>query len=173
MNITIKIVLIALLISAFGFKKINKTNVFRDKSLTESDGLPSGFYLLNDSLGLQRRLQGTDEYYFVKPKSSVFIGNICNVKLSYVKTKVFKKSEKHYGFFFKLDQKGRTEFENISKVAMRDNQKLGLIIQDQLLIATYVNTEITDGSFFIEIDTSKDELKVLLKIIKTELNKYK
>ncbi|AXT61158.1 hypothetical protein D1816_12645 [Aquimarina sp. AD10] len=169
MNLTIKVICFVFLLSTFGLTKNKDAQPFSNKSLLKSDFLASGFYVLNDSLGTKRILQGTNEYYFIESKSKIPIHALEKVKISFVKNKIFGKVEKRFGLLFKLDPKGENEIKNMSKIALKKRAKIGLIIKNKLIIASYMGSEITNTPFFIETNTSKEDLKNLEKIIKKEL----
>lgn len=149
-------------------------HLLQGKPETEPGILPSGIYLLNDSTGVKRVLKNNpNEYYFIQKRPWLPIGNFDKVKRICLEDKYFKASEKQCGLSFTLNPKGQSEIQNLSRIGMRTHQKLGLIVKNELIFALYVGSEINGDSFFIELYSSKDEMKQLEKMVKNELKKHK
>lgn len=173
MNITLKILFIIHFLFSFEANQSKKTETFKTDQIIESDFLSSGLYLINDSLGIKRAVRGTNNFFLINPKPIISIRNVNKVKLIFEKNKVYGKTKKRYGLSFQLDQIGKKELENASRDALKNHQKMGLIIQDELVTTPYVSSEITNGLFFIEMSISKEDLKELEKRIKAELKTHK
>lgn len=171
MTLTVKILLITFNLVFLGLaqKQIIKLN--DNKPITQSNALPSGFYFINDTLGVQRMHYETKEIYFIEPKKVIDISNIKKVKTTSIKNKVFGKTQERHGLLFTLNDEGVHIMKYASKVAFQKHQKMSLIIKDELVVVFYVNSEINKDTFFIEVETSKNNLKDIEKIIKAELKR--
>ncbi|MBP1840787.1 hypothetical protein [Formosa algae] len=135
----------------------------------QSAVLDSGFYFINDTLGIQKTHIDTKASYFVHPKVAVHRNTIKKVKFTTIATKVFGKTQKQYGLLFTVNEAGRKDMTQASKMAFQNHQQLCLIIKNELIVVFYVNSKINDETFFIGIDTSKEKLKDLEQTIKAEL----
>ena len=131
--------------------------------------LLSGFYFIDETTGIERILENTQEYFFISPTSITPISTIDHVKTEVIKTKVHKKTEKNYGLHFQLNDQGQKAMQLASKKAYENKQRIALIVNDSLVLAPYINYEIINGSFFIEIDSHEKEIKALEKHIKSAI----
>lgn len=136
---------------------------------TQDTLLPSGFYFIDDTKGVERILKDTQEHFFISPTAITSISTVASVKTDVIKTKVFKKTEKKYGLRFQLNDQGKKAMRIASKKAFETKQRIALIIDNNLVIAPYIHYEIIDGFFFIQIDLPKEEVKAIEKRIKTAM----
>jgi len=138
-------------------------------SVMQSQALASGFYLVNDTLGTKRQLQDTNTTYVLDDKPAIKLAHIKKVKLTTIKTKVFGKTEKRNGLLFTVNEAGKNKMQAASKLAYQNRQKMGFVLEDQLIVVFQINSELYQNTFFIDLEQPKDQLKSLEKTISAAL----
>lgn len=128
--------------------------------------LKTGWYYVSDNeTNYKRQLDKTSEFYFIDPNVIVPVEQFNKLEL----TESRYDNEKYPMLIIRFDSTGTDNWSLATEKSI--GGKLALIINDKLVIASKVNSQITAGvSAINRSDYSQQDLEEILKTIETELN---
>jgi preprotein translocase subunit SecD len=150
-----------LLILSFGHFGSNPTV---NQSNSGIETLTTGwYYMTTKEFGIERKLKGTEELFFISAKPIVTSKNFTEMK-------IYKSVEGDFGLLIKLDSEGTKNWSIATEKSI--GKKLALIIDNELVFTPTVNLQIENGmSALNPKGYSKEELnkiKLNLEIEKTK-----
>jgi preprotein translocase subunit SecD len=121
------------------------------------------YYIIDEDKGTKRQLDKTENYYFLDPSPIVTAKNIKEIK--------FRLDNEQKAFLaIQFDAPGTKAW---SMATLRSiNRRLGFVLNDKLIQAPLVNSEITGGVSAIW-DYSRPELETIKKEIEKNKSEYK
>jgi preprotein translocase subunit SecD len=140
----------------------NSTTILSSGSIqSHSDSLKTGwYYITTKELGIEKRLKGTGETFYINPIPIVTIKNFKEIN-------IYQSNYGNYGLTIKLDKKGTKEWSSATQKMI--GQRLALIIDNELMHVPIVNDQIDSGlSALNRGDLTIDELSKIKITLENE-----
>ena len=139
-------------------QKEEKENVTDKSELVKSDStLRTGWYYIDDKAGLKRQLDKDTTWYSINPTPIVTAKNI-------IKMEIYESNFGDIGLSMQLDSEGTDSWSEATDKAT--TKRLAFILNDKLLHAPLVNSQITNGMTALNTGNySRQELKKIKKEI--------
>jgi len=169
MHLLIKLLIVSLTIFWIGIPESKNIKNHTNESIIQSDTLISGFYIIDDNQGVKKIPKDSNESYLLESKTLINIQNIKKVKITSIKNSVFGKIRKRSGLLFIMDKDEENALKIASNTTVDKSLKIGLVINNELVLVFFLNNQINNNAFFIEIDTSKNKLKELKNLINNQI----
>ena len=143
------------------FKIVNKpiSSITDEKNLDTT--LQTGWYYVIDfDNGYKRQIKNSQVYYFIDPSPIVLSKNFKTLK-------IYNNQQGIPEMLMTLDEKGTEAWSVATEKFI--GKRLAFILDDKLLEADYVNSQITGGiTALISGDYTKDELEKIKTVIESE-----
>ena len=135
----------------------NALNYVYQKNLQDSTLATGWYYIENKNNGFGRQLEKTEEIYFVNPRPIVIAANFKEITLE-------KNKWDEPFLLIPLDKTGTQAWaEATSKAA---GSQLGLIVNNRLLYAPHINSQVTGGATVLNsADYTTEEYQEIKKEI--------
>lgn len=136
-------------------------------AVTPDSTLKTGWYYVTDQqTNFKRQLDKTSEFYFIDPNVIVPVGQFKNLEL----TDSEYEGKRYPMLVIRFDTKGTDSWSIATEKSI--GGKLALIVNDKLVIAPRVNSQITAGvSALNRTDYTKQDIEEILKQIENERQK--
>jgi preprotein translocase subunit SecD len=132
------------------------------KTISNFEGrLQTGWYYISDSNNTyKRQLDKTEEYYFINPMPILTAKNIRRLQ-------IYADDADGFILMMRFDDVGTEAWTIATEKAI--GKKLAFIVDDKLVQAPFVNSQITAGVTALNrVDYSRTELEQFKKIIESE-----
>jgi preprotein translocase subunit SecD len=142
----------------------SEENLYLNSETNHNDSiLSTGWYYIADTnTGYHRQLDKDQDYYFINPKPIV-------TAKDFKRLEIYKMKEKGFGLEMQLDEEATKLWSIVTRRLSMTGQKLAFILNDNLLIAPRVLSQITNGMTAINrSDYTKEELKRFKAIIESQ-----
>ncbi|WBU88118.1 hypothetical protein [Cellulophaga omnivescoria] len=135
--------------------------------------LKSGFYILNDSVGVKVFVPDFNKLQYVNTKTLIPITAIKKCSTVGIDATFRNTGEKQFGLNLTFTPKGDIKMQIATDIAFEERKSIGLFIDNKIINAFYVNSKIRNGNYFLALNLPFAEIKKLEKKINSELKKKK
>lgn len=143
------------------------------KETDTTSHLKSGFYILNDSVGVKVFVPSFNKTQYVNTKTLIPITAIKKCSTVGIDATFGNTGEKQFGLNLTFTPNGDIKMQIATDIAFEERKSIGLFIDNKIINAFYVNSKIRNGNYFLALNLPFAEIKKLEKKINTELKKKK
>ncbi|MEP0214393.1 MAG: hypothetical protein ABJD66_14325 [Cellulophaga sp.] len=135
--------------------------------------LKSGFYILNDSVGVKVFVPDFNRLQYVNTRTLIPITDIKKCSTVGMDATFGNSGEKQFGLNITFTPDGDIKMQIATDIAFEERKSIGLFVDNKIINAFYVNSKIRNGNYFLALNLPFAEIKQLEKKINSELKKEK
>ncbi|MGJ8734315.1 MAG: hypothetical protein ACSHW4_14255 [Cellulophaga sp.] len=135
--------------------------------------LKSGFYILNDSIGVKVFVPDFNRLQYVNTRTLIPITDIKKCTTIGIDDTFANTGQKQFGLNITFTPSGDIKMQIATDIAFDERKSIGLFVNNKIINAFYVNSKIRNGNYFLALNLPFAEIKKLEKKINSELKKKK
>lgn len=135
--------------------------------------LKSGFYILNDSVGVKVFVPSYNKTQFVNTRTLIPVTDIKKCYTVGTDATFGNTKEKQFGLSIAFTPDGDIKMQIATDIAFEERKSIGLFVDNKIINAFYVNSKVRNGNYFLALNLPIAEIKKLENKINSERKKEK